>query len=172
VSPRAREDSVRPRLQSGACARPLNFTVRRHMKRIATAAVLAGLTVGCVAASAPTLSREESAAVNSAESFIARHGYTSAGHPADQPVMKVELLDVASSDAELVQRRRDTLEPHAFGIAREGPHTYDVLFHRTHNAPGFRAVYVKDSEAVEVIHSTPARLDWVPVPSNNRWRGP
>jgi hypothetical protein len=29
VSPRAREDSVRPRLQSGACVRPLNFTVRR-----------------------------------------------------------------------------------------------------------------------------------------------
>jgi hypothetical protein len=31
VSPRAREDSVRPRLQSGASARPLNFTVRRRV---------------------------------------------------------------------------------------------------------------------------------------------
>jgi hypothetical protein len=30
VSPRVREDSVHPRLQSGACARPLNFTVRRQ----------------------------------------------------------------------------------------------------------------------------------------------
>jgi len=29
VSPRVREDSMHPRLQSGACARPLNFTVRR-----------------------------------------------------------------------------------------------------------------------------------------------
>jgi hypothetical protein len=29
VSPRAREDSMRPRLQSGVGARPLNFTVRR-----------------------------------------------------------------------------------------------------------------------------------------------
>ena len=28
VSPRVREDSVHPRLQSGADARPLNFTVR------------------------------------------------------------------------------------------------------------------------------------------------
>jgi hypothetical protein len=28
VSPRVREDSVHPRLQSGACVRPLNFTVR------------------------------------------------------------------------------------------------------------------------------------------------
>jgi hypothetical protein len=26
----AREDSMRPRLQSGASVRPLNFTVRRH----------------------------------------------------------------------------------------------------------------------------------------------
>jgi hypothetical protein len=31
VSPRAREDSVRPRLCSGAGARPLNFAVRRHI---------------------------------------------------------------------------------------------------------------------------------------------
>jgi hypothetical protein len=30
VSPRVREDSVHPRLWSGACARPLNFTVRRR----------------------------------------------------------------------------------------------------------------------------------------------
>jgi len=29
LAPRAREDSVRPRRLSGACARPLNFTVRR-----------------------------------------------------------------------------------------------------------------------------------------------
>jgi hypothetical protein len=31
VSPRAREDSLRPRLQSDACARPLNFTVRPQL---------------------------------------------------------------------------------------------------------------------------------------------
>ena len=29
MSPRVREDSVHPRLQSGASVRPLNFTVRR-----------------------------------------------------------------------------------------------------------------------------------------------
>ena len=33
MSPRVREDSVHPRLQSGACGRPLNFTVRPHMRR-------------------------------------------------------------------------------------------------------------------------------------------
>jgi len=31
VSPRAREEIVRPRLQSGAGVRPLNFTVRSHL---------------------------------------------------------------------------------------------------------------------------------------------
>jgi hypothetical protein len=33
VTPRVREDSVHPRLQSGARMRPLNFTVRPHAKR-------------------------------------------------------------------------------------------------------------------------------------------
>jgi lactoylglutathione lyase len=34
VSPRVRGDSVHPRLQSGASARPLNFTVRARVPRI------------------------------------------------------------------------------------------------------------------------------------------
>ncbi len=34
LSPRVREDSVHPRLQSGASARPLNFTVRQHVDAI------------------------------------------------------------------------------------------------------------------------------------------
>ena len=33
MSPRVREDSVHPRLQSGASGRPLNFTVRPHMEK-------------------------------------------------------------------------------------------------------------------------------------------
>jgi hypothetical protein len=33
VSPRVREESVHPRLQSGASGRPLNFTVRAHLQR-------------------------------------------------------------------------------------------------------------------------------------------
>jgi hypothetical protein len=33
VSPRAREDTVRPRLQSGGGSRPLNFSVRRTARR-------------------------------------------------------------------------------------------------------------------------------------------
>lgn len=152
--------------------RPLGFAGSRHMKRTAVAAVFADLIISCATTPSSTLTSEESVAVSAAESFIARNGYTSAGHPSDQPVQEVELFDFASSDAELVRRRRDTLEPHAFGIARDGPHTYDVLFHRTHNEPGFRVVYVKDSAAVEVVHATPVRLNWAPLPSYNRSRAP
>jgi len=44
VSPRVRVDIVHPRLQSGACARPLNFTVRRrvNLARIGAVVVLWG----------------------------------------------------------------------------------------------------------------------------------
>jgi hypothetical protein len=143
------------------------------MKRIAAIVLLAvALTSTCLAADTRALSAEETAAIAAAESFVARHGYTAAGHPADRPVQHVELLDVGMSDADLVRHRQDTLEPHAFGIATAGTHQYSVLFHLTHNAPGFRVVFVKDAVAVEVVHSTPVRLDWVAVPSNNRWRGP
>jgi hypothetical protein len=36
-TPRALEDSVHPRLQSGASARPLNFTVRSHLGKLSAA---------------------------------------------------------------------------------------------------------------------------------------
>jgi hypothetical protein len=36
VLPRALGDSVRPRLRSAACARPLNFTVRRRVMAVAS----------------------------------------------------------------------------------------------------------------------------------------
>jgi uncharacterized membrane protein len=48
VSPRAREESVHPRLQSGACARPLNFTVREQ-RPVRTAAILFALLVATIA---------------------------------------------------------------------------------------------------------------------------
>ena len=39
MSPRAREESMRPQLQSGASMRPLNFTVRRHVRALRLTAV-------------------------------------------------------------------------------------------------------------------------------------
>ncbi len=48
MPPRAREDSLRPGLQSGVCARPLNFTVRRHPVR-SLPALAAVAFAGCSA---------------------------------------------------------------------------------------------------------------------------
>jgi hypothetical protein len=58
VSPRVREDSVHPRLQSGAIVRSLNFTVRPHappyrltkamrLTIISSSRVLSKLTAHC-----------------------------------------------------------------------------------------------------------------------------
>jgi len=56
VSPRALKDSVRPRLQSGASVRPLNFTVRSRMTRLALlSVVLAVICLGAVAAHTPLI---------------------------------------------------------------------------------------------------------------------
>jgi hypothetical protein len=52
VSPRVREDSVHPRLQSGAIPRPLNFTVRRQMSRSLPASTVAIQRAAAVAIAA------------------------------------------------------------------------------------------------------------------------
>jgi hypothetical protein len=54
VSPRVREDSVHPRLQSGASGRPLNFTVRgraglTRLSRIGATVVVVGLITSTAA---------------------------------------------------------------------------------------------------------------------------
>ncbi len=49
MSPRVREDSVHPRLQSGGCVRPLNSTVRcRVLSRPGCLVLCAVLVAGCV----------------------------------------------------------------------------------------------------------------------------
>ena len=46
MSPRVREDSMHPRLQLGACVRPLNLSVRRrHMTPSAIFLIIAGLVL-------------------------------------------------------------------------------------------------------------------------------
>ena len=51
MSPRVREDSVHPRLQSGAYARPLNFTVRRQVTQrylLGHSAVIVGFIIAII----------------------------------------------------------------------------------------------------------------------------
>ena len=114
------------------------------------------------------LTETERAAVQSAETFIARHGYTAAGHPAGLPVENVEVLDPIASRDDLVQWRKNTTEPKAFGIAEAAPGVSWVLFHWPGQPDNFRAVRVEGSSAVQVVHSQLilSRLHWVRVPAH------
>lgn len=123
----------------------------------------------CAATRSDQLSEKEILAVGSAEEFIARHGYTAAGHPSDLPVEKVESMDIVAEPEQLVEWRRNTLERDAFGITPCLCDTdaYYVFFHRIHHADGFRGVLVQDGQAVQVVHSV-LKLEgwpWKPVPA-------
>jgi hypothetical protein len=136
--------------------------------RIVVALALLLFTGSCSTWEVRPLQARELEAVSAAEAFIVRHGYTIAGHPSDQPVQNVEVLDDLATPDELVGWRRATLEPHAFGVTREsdGDYCY-VLFHRLNDPDAaFRAVLVQGGKPVQVVHSV-LRLDglrWVRVP--------
>lgn len=110
----------------------------------------------------------ELSAVQSAEAFIARHGYTAEGHPSNLPVEDVEVLDPLASREDLVKWRRGTMEPKAFGIAKAAPGVSWVLFHWPGGPEELRAVRVEETTAVQVVHSRLVLdgLDWVHVPAH------
>jgi hypothetical protein len=108
--------------------------------------------------------------VEHAEAYVARHGYTVAGHPEAEPVERVEIMDMIYSDAELVQSRRATLEPFAFGVSAVEDGWY-VLFRPVHKTRGDRAVLVTHGEPVQVVHANFnfKSRSWQLLPSN-RWQ--
>lgn len=114
------------------------------------------------------LTAKELSAVQSAEAFIARHGYTAEGHPANLPVENVEVLDPLASRKDLVKWRRGTMESKAFGIAKAAPGVSWVLFHWPGEPDEIRAVRVEETTAVQVVHSRLElkELDWVHVPAH------
>ena len=115
-----------------------------------------------------SLTNTEFAAVQSAETFIARHGYTAAGHPAGLPVENVEVLDPIASRDDLVKWRKGTMEPKAFGIAEAAPNVSWVLFRWPGEPEDFRAVRVEGTTAAQVVHSqlVLSGLHWVRVPAH------
>jgi len=165
---------MRPRRPAERVGRPLNFVVRRQLMRLTLAFALLMLALSSCALDSAVLDPTEASAVHSAEVFVARHGYTSTGHPTDQPVEDVELFDCLTEPGTIVGTRRDTLEPRAYGIARVESGKYLVLFHRTHGTRGFRAVWVEGAKATTMVHATPTLegLSVQPVPSNFPWSGP
>lgn len=123
--------------------------------------LLLAMLVACAPVRDRPLYRRELSAVHSAEAFIARHGYTEAGHPANLPVENAEVLDSISTREQLVEWRKGTLQSKAFGIAQARNGAYYVYFHRLKDPSSFRAVLVEDGNAVQVAH-TPIELDWLP----------
>ena len=127
--------------------------------------ILMALLAGCAAWSAQPLTEQERQSIASAEAFVARNGYTQAGHPTDLPVVNAEVLDPIATPEQLMEWRRGTLSAKAFGIVRAGSDAYYVLFDRLSSedesaalkdAPDlrdFRAVLVQHMSAVQVVHS-------------------
>jgi hypothetical protein len=90
----------------------------------ATAVLIAlpGLRIGSILAvgfiySLLPLTASELHAIDVAETFVKRNGYTSAGHPTDLPVLPTDIMDaLAGLEEHLLEMRKGTLEARAFGI--------------------------------------------------------
>jgi hypothetical protein len=132
---------------------------------IRIAILIAALAISACAA-VPVTSNDKSAwaAVTAAETFVARNGYTSAGHPQDQPVVGTEIFDMLSGTKELIASRKNTLEQQSFGLRPvPGDNSYYVLFRMIHDPTQCRIVLVQNGEAIQMLH------DPIPIKSQ-RWQ--
>jgi hypothetical protein len=131
-----------------------------------TAKLLCAIAVLSGCANSPTAALDDAGwqAITAAEQFVLRHGYTPVGHPADKPVVGVDVLDSARSNQQKVAVRRGRLEARAACVVRlEGEKQY-VLFRRIADRDTFGAVYVADAKAVQVINEpvgTDPRCVWL-----------
>jgi hypothetical protein len=118
-------------LAAAAVRRLLQGRWRRSWKTstlavVATLTALPGLCLSSLMASAfiyslLPLTAAELHAIEVAERFVERHGYTSAGHPKDLPVLENDIMDrLAGSEEGLLQMRRGTLKAEAFGVSAVG----------------------------------------------------
>ena len=114
--------------------------------------VLFSLT-GCTTVPADTLSPTDLAAVSAAEQFIARHGFTELGHPTDQPVVGVGILDTFSKADEIVSSRRNSLNTRASCLIRLKENKRYVHFQLKADTEKYSAVYVVGIEPVQVLHA-------------------
>ncbi|NCT66870.1 MAG: hypothetical protein GXC76_04395 [Rhodanobacteraceae bacterium] len=102
-------------------------------------------------------------AARQAERFIARHGFTDAGHPADLPVENVSLYDMLRSRAELVAQRKGSLKSEA-ACVRSDEVRYSVLFQSTQHPQDYFFVAFNPDAAPYVGHQPVSRTpDCKPV---------
>lgn len=72
--------------------------------------------VGCTSQKTVALSPELLADVKAAEAFVVRYGFTGKGHPANQPIERIEVFDSMSNGSDLAKRRENTIFTSAFAV--------------------------------------------------------
>ena len=103
-------------------------------------------------------------AARQAEQFIARHGFTDAGHPTDLPVENVSIYDMLRSRAELVAQRKGSLHPQAACVRSDDKVRYSVLFQSTRHPQDYFFVAFNPDAAPYVGHQPVSRTpDCKPV---------
>lgn len=172
-------DVVKPRRQPQECNARRNLLPNTHSKEsrqmantpprkmksaIGTLLCAFAMLSGCATSPTAALDDAEWQAIRVAEQYVLRHGYTPVGHPADKPVVGVDVLDSVRSNQQKVSVRRGRLEARAACVVRlEGEKQY-VLFRRIADRDSFGAVYVADAKAVQVMHQpvgTDPRCIWL-----------
>ena len=109
---------------------------------------------GCASVPAGPLPPSEAKAIQAAETFVARNGYTVSGHPPDLPVLRVEIFDFLSSDTELIKNRKGELGPAAIAVQAFDDATYWVYFPTLGDPENPRIVFVKNGEPQQVFHQS------------------
>ena len=85
--------------------------------RCFTLASLAAIS-GCSSLSIPTAPEDVAKKRYEVEMLVKRHGYTCAGHPNDEPVMIIGILDENFDCETLLELRKCALAPHAYSYKR------------------------------------------------------
>ena len=138
---------------------------RRSWKSTALTAVAAlsalpGLCIGSLLVfgfiySLLPLTASELHAIDVAEKFVERNGYTSAGHPEDLPVLQNDIMDpfVGSEDL-LLEMRRGTLQAEAFGVSSVGP-GFLVFFEsiKPDTSGAYRTLKVDEEGHARMLHN-------------------
>ncbi len=104
------------------------------------------------ASTAPTAPPAAQAAVGIAERFVARHGFTSSGHPKDLPIESVSLHDVRSRPEWLLEERRGAVEKRAACVRTLSGNKHSVLFHSNKEPGSYLFVLVTGQERPYVLN--------------------
>jgi hypothetical protein len=126
---------------------------------IAVMTSLPGICIGSLLAYGFTcsllpLTASELDAIEVAEKYVERNGYTTAGHPKDLPVLPNDIMDaLARSEEDLLEMRRGTLQTEAFGVRSVGPN-FRVFFESIppETSGAHRTVEVDEEGHARILH--------------------